>query len=293
MSESGFQHLQPQASAGRYDPLPYESANNSLRAPGSANISRSSTPASQSVPLPTDLSMDDLPSGAQRPRFMGHALRDDPSLRYSYASSNNSNFQGAGGSVNSSVYALNTNLGPGASASATHLAAYRDDPHGGFEQHDDPSPSYLDEKRAAYLSPRTAKKKRWGLYLGILAIVVIIAAAVLIPVYIFVIKPHSSTSSTTGSAAATATATGSAADNVRAAITGGTGSTVTMDDGTTFTYTNNFGGYWYWDETDPFNNGAKAQSWTPALNETFNYGVDKIRGYVMLLFVPERAFFSQ
>jgi len=51
-----------------------------------------------------------------------------------------------------------------------------------------------------------------------------------------------------------------------------------MADGTTFTYKNSFEGYWYWDETDPLNNGARPQSWTPALNETFRYGIDKIRG---------------
>jgi hypothetical protein len=53
-----------------------------------------------------------------------------------------------------------------------------------------------------------------------------------------------------------------------------------MDDGTTFIYINNFGGYWYWDPADPFNNGARAQSWTPALNESFDYGIDRIRGCV-------------
>jgi len=51
-----------------------------------------------------------------------------------------------------------------------------------------------------------------------------------------------------------------------------------MEDGTTFTYKNPFGGTWYWDPNDPFNNTAQAQSWTPALNEPFNYGIDHIRG---------------
>ena len=53
-----------------------------------------------------------------------------------------------------------------------------------------------------------------------------------------------------------------------------------MEDGTTFTYKNPHGGYWYWDEKDPFNNGARPQSWSPALNETFRYGADLIRGSV-------------
>jgi glucan 1,3-beta-glucosidase len=51
-----------------------------------------------------------------------------------------------------------------------------------------------------------------------------------------------------------------------------------MEDGSTFVYRNSFGGYWYYDENDPFNDGARAQSWSPALNETFRYGIDPIRG---------------
>ncbi|EDR10975.1 glycoside hydrolase family 5 protein, partial [Laccaria bicolor S238N-H82] len=51
-----------------------------------------------------------------------------------------------------------------------------------------------------------------------------------------------------------------------------------MDDGSTFIYRNSFGGTWYFDENDPYNNAAQAQSWNPALNATFRYGTDKIRG---------------
>lgn len=59
------------------------------------------------------------------------------------------------------------------------------------------------------------------------------------------------------------------------------GSKVIMADGTEgFDYENEFGGYWGWDAETPFNTSSagRAQSWSPALNETFNYGVDKIRG---------------
>ncbi|KZT68170.1 glycoside hydrolase family 5 protein [Daedalea quercina L-15889] len=51
-----------------------------------------------------------------------------------------------------------------------------------------------------------------------------------------------------------------------------------MDDGTTFTYSNQFGGYWYYDPENPLTNYACAQSWTPPINETFQYGTDNIRG---------------
>ncbi|KDQ11932.1 glycoside hydrolase family 5 protein [Botryobasidium botryosum FD-172 SS1] len=62
------------------------------------------------------------------------------------------------------------------------------------------------------------------------------------------------------------------------AITGGDGSKIVTEDGSTFTYHNSFGGYWVSDPNNPFNDGARAQSWSPALNETFRYGIDKIRG---------------
>jgi len=61
-------------------------------------------------------------------------------------------------------------------------------------------------------------------------------------------------------------------------VTGGNGSVITLDSGATFTYLNPFGGYWYWDKNDPLNQDARAQSWSPALNETFKYGVDQVRG---------------
>ena len=59
------------------------------------------------------------------------------------------------------------------------------------------------------------------------------------------------------------------------------GSTVIMADGTEgFTYENEFGGYWGWDAETPFNTSSagRAQSWSPRLNDTFQYGVDRIRG---------------
>ncbi|TBU22967.1 glycoside hydrolase [Dichomitus squalens] len=60
--------------------------------------------------------------------------------------------------------------------------------------------------------------------------------------------------------------------------TGGDGSTVTKEDGSTFTYHNSFGGYWVADSTNPFDNGARANSWTPALNQTWTWGKDRING---------------
>ncbi|KAF9260276.1 glycoside hydrolase [Marasmius fiardii PR-910] len=62
------------------------------------------------------------------------------------------------------------------------------------------------------------------------------------------------------------------------AVWGTNGSTVFLEDGSSFVYTNPHGGWWYYDVNDPFSNQAKAQSWTPGLNESFEYGKDLVRG---------------
>ncbi|KAK8864596.1 hypothetical protein IAR55_001846 [Kwoniella newhampshirensis] len=60
--------------------------------------------------------------------------------------------------------------------------------------------------------------------------------------------------------------------------TGSFGSLITMDDGSTFTYNNPFNGTWVWDEANPFNNDAQANSWTPKLSEEWVWGRDKAYG---------------
>ncbi|KAF9513357.1 glycoside hydrolase family 5 protein [Hydnum rufescens UP504] len=51
-----------------------------------------------------------------------------------------------------------------------------------------------------------------------------------------------------------------------------------MEDGTNFTYRNPFGGFWVDNPDDPFNNGAQAQSWVPALNETWDWNKNRAFG---------------
>ncbi|WVQ79932.1 hypothetical protein IAT38_002033 [Cryptococcus sp. DSM 104549] len=80
------------------------------------------------------------------------------------------------------------------------------------------------------------------------------------------------------SESATATATSASATASATPTTGTMGSLITMDDGTTFTYENTFGGKWVWDAADPFNNEAQVNSWTPALNQNWTWGKDKAFG---------------
>jgi hypothetical protein len=113
---------------------------------------------------------------------------------------------------------------------------------------------------------------------------VIVLVAVVVPIYFVVIKPRSSSlnDSSASPSSPTSTSTSSGQPGSAVVVTGGDGSTVTTEDGTTFTYSNPFGGTWYWDPQNPFNNNAQAQSWTPPLNQTFSFGIDKIFGYVFL-----------
>ena len=261
----------------RYEPLPPLSFDDGLSPPG--------TPLHEHPPIP----MEDLPAGASRPRFMGLAANDDGTrIRDSYASSN---YQGGGGSLNSSVYALNPGgVGAGNRSSALLTGGYRDDPISPRDEFDDasspggspasppPKPEYLSEKRAAYASP-ASKKRRWFWIGGGVAAVAVVA--VVVAVYFGVVKKNGSSSgATSGGDSNSGSGSSGSGSGTRSVITGGDGSTVTMDDGSTFTYQNSFGGIWYYDPEDPFNNAARAQSWSPALNESFKYGTDVIRGYV-------------
>ncbi|CAA7262821.1 unnamed protein product [Cyclocybe aegerita] len=64
-----------------------------------------------------------------------------------------------------------------------------------------------------------------------------------------------------------------------AAVTGQSGSVVTMEDGTKFTYTNDFGGDWAEDPKQPFTAGGKAQSWSPRVGkEEWVWGEHVVKG---------------
>ncbi|KAJ3970001.1 glycoside hydrolase family 5 protein [Lentinula raphanica] len=115
--------------------------------------------------------------------------------------------------------------------------------------------------------------------LGILAIVVL---AVILPVYFTVIKPkQDKDDATTSGASAGSGSVGSGSGNPTSptgATSGGDGSEIILDDGTTFTYKNPFGGFWVYDPNDPFNNDARPNSWTPPLNTSWDWTTDRVYG---------------
>ncbi|KAF9527519.1 glycoside hydrolase superfamily [Crepidotus variabilis] len=60
---------------------------------------------------------------------------------------------------------------------------------------------------------------------------------------------------------------------------GKSGSIITEEDGTKFTYKNDFGGEWAQDPKQPFAAGGKAQSWSPRVgSEDWTWGQDIVRG---------------
>lgn len=263
-----------------YDPLPL--TQDILHDPPSPRASGFDTP-----PVEMTQFSDTIPPGAAHPRFLGAALYDDPSFNFrdSYASQNT--FQTAHSVANSSVYALNPD--PATPPQAEFSGTYRDDPRDtennassvGVSRFQ--SPQYLAEKRSAYAVSRV-KSKRGLIIGGAILAAVIVLVAIVVPVYFTVIKPKSSSNAAVPGATSGSPAnpTSTAQPGSSAVVTGGDGSKVTTESGTTFTYSNSFGGTWYWNPKDPFNNNAQAQSWTPPLNQTFKFGTDKIFGYVLV-----------
>ncbi|KAL0577286.1 hypothetical protein V5O48_004715, partial [Marasmius crinis-equi] len=123
--------------------------------------------------------------------------------------------------------------------------------------------------------PQSQNPRRRKLVIAgvVTAAIIILVLVIVLPVYFTVGKKDKDSESSSASS--------NGVDNtgtVNGVVSGGNGTEIALEDGSTFVYTNPHGGYWYYDANDPFNNGARAQSWSPALNETFTYGVDKIRG---------------
>ncbi|KZV88445.1 glycoside hydrolase [Exidia glandulosa HHB12029] len=167
-----------------------------------------------------------------------------------------------------------------------------------------PAATYAPGEKTPYLRAYERRRKRaWCFFLLILAIIAIVLAVVL-PVYFVVIKPKNRSGSGSGSSSSSPSAgpkpTSPASGDTASGGTTGTdaqgntfiigtdGTTVKTADGKSFVYKNSFGGYFVQDEKNPYNDGARAQSWSPALNETWVWGVHKVRGVNLGgWFVPE------
>jgi len=250
-----------------YDPLPLSQDERST-----VYLDPPSTPLTSGFDTPP-VELTSFMSGTATPRFLPAAQHFEDGSEYRDSLLSQNTFQTPPSAVGSSVYALRPD------SAAVESTGYRDDP--GLDTIDpSDSPRYLEEKRSAYSSPGK-KSKRTIIIFGSIAAAVIVIVAVVVPVYFTVIKPKTNNNNVkTNPPNPTSTGTGTG-DPTAAVITGGNGSTITTENGTTFTYINPFGGTWYWDPSDPFNNNAQPNSWTPPLNQTFQFGIDKIFGFVI------------
>jgi len=115
-----------------------------------------------------------------------------------------------------------------------------------------------------------------------LAVIIVLVLIIVLPVYFLVVRPQNQSAAVVSGnnpGQPAPPANPSSVPNIPTGlITGGDGSTVTQDDGTTFTYSNKFGGYWYYDPSDPYNESARPQQDIPPLNQTWRWGVDIIQG---------------
>jgi glucan 1,3-beta-glucosidase len=110
----------------------------------------------------------------------------------------------------------------------------------------------------------------------ILLVLLIVAAGIALGVYFGVTRSKKSSDNYSASPSAASPAPGGQPNSK--ILYGGDGTIVTTEDGTTFVYNNSFGGYFAQDPDNPFNNDARAQSWSPPLNQSWQFGKDQILG---------------
>lgn len=120
------------------------------------------------------------------------------------------------------------------------------------------------------------KTRRKRLIIIGFVVITIIAAAAAVVLALTLGKKHSSSSS---SGSGSSSSGGSSGGSSSSSTSGKSGSIITMEDGTKFTYVNNFGGEWAYDPKNPFAAGGKSQSWSKRVgSEDWVWGSDYVRG---------------
>ena len=127
------------------------------------------------------------------------------------------------------------------------------------------------------VSGTPARRRRRLLLLGVIALI-IIAIAVAVPVGVVVGHKNKVNAAEGGSGSGGSSGGSGGNGGKNGPTSGGDGSTVTTEDGTTFTYTNKLGGIWIDNPEDPFNNDAYPNSYTPPLNTSWTWGTDRVYG---------------
>jgi hypothetical protein len=205
-----------------------------------------------------------IAQGSQAPSLSDEAERPVTPLPHPHAPFM-SNRQSVISNMDSNPSMRNSVLGP--SSSLNHLDPSK------LETQDKPDSQYEDDslKRAS---------RRSSCFLATLgAGVVLVIVAVALGVYFGVTHHHKSNSSSASSSGSHPSPSASSGPQSHSGVVyGGDGTVVTTDQGTTFVYNNSFGGYFVTDSNNPFTYAARAQSYTPPLNQSWQWGVDKIMG---------------
>ncbi|KAF5311717.1 hypothetical protein D9611_009477 [Ephemerocybe angulata] len=145
----------------------------------------------------------------------------------------------------------------------------------------DPSSQFLNQQAGANSASAAQKAKKSKLIkigLGVL-LLILIGVGIALALVFTVGKKKGSSGGKSGSASDGDAGTGSNGGVGESGISGKTGSLVTLANGTTFTYNNDFGGDWYADPKKPFDNGGKAQSWSPRIGaEEWKWGEHMVHG---------------
>lgn len=129
---------------------------------------------------------------------------------------------------------------------------------------------------------RMSARKKWCIVLAVAAVIAICVVAVVVPITQVLLKDKSSdrqantngSSSNSGSGAGTGANPAPAPEKV-VATWGVNGSVIDLGNGNNFTYINNFGGRW---ASQPLNNSAQAQNYTPPLDQEFDFARNRILG---------------
>ena len=101
----------------------------------------------------------------------------------------------------------------------------------------------LEEDEPNQPEPRKPLFKRRVFWLAAVAALVVVALAVVLPLYFTVIKPKNATSNGSNNPDSTQPTPTNNPDSPKGLTTGGDGSTITTENGTQFTYHNPFGGF--------------------------------------------------
>lgn len=128
---------------------------------------------------------------------------------------------------------------------------------------------------------RMSPKKKFLLLMAVAAVICVLTVAVVVPITQVLLKDNKSSASgasSTSSGSGQGSGSGVPENPVpqkEVAVWGTNGSVIDLGNGNNFTYINNFGGRW---ASQPLNNTAQAQNYTPPLDQEFDFARNRILG---------------